>query len=99
MLIGKLIRIYKHSWISGAITLNALVVFIYLFTGQFFNIFTLKSLVPSLSIMFIFNMFLLWIYVIEKPIYFNEKILREFAENIKDIFWRVTPDLSKTIYV
>lgn len=29
----------------------------------------------------------------------NERLFREFTENIHEVFWRATPDLSQTIYV
>ena len=29
----------------------------------------------------------------------NERLFKEFTENINEVFWRATPDLSKTIYV
>jgi len=50
--------------------------------------------------MVLFNMFLWWVGIFNtNDSNINERLFNEFTENINEVFWRTTPDLSQTIYV
>lgn len=80
---------------------NKCITFIYIFfTEHFFQISNLISFISALLCIVLFNIILWWIGIFTKNANnVNERLFREFTENIEDVFWRATPDLSQTIYV
>lgn len=101
MFLGKMFVIYRRPLlIIGTIAINAVLFFIFCYVKQIINTSTLISLIPAILCMVLFNMFLWWIGIFNtNDININERLFDELTENINEVFWRITPDLSQTIYV
>ncbi|MBA2709834.1 MAG: EAL domain-containing protein [Tatlockia sp.] len=98
MFFARMFR-YFTSDIIGAIAINVLLFLMFLATEKLFDSMSWKNLIFVISTMIIINTILWWMGIFKKRSDFNERILKEFTEYLNDVFWRTTPDLSKTIYV
>lgn len=101
MFLDKTIRTY--SWllrVIGTIALNALLLYVFFLNEFFFKISTVIYFVSAFLFMVLFNIILWRIGIFNKnESHISETVFREFIENINEVFWRATPDLSQVIYV
>ena len=101
MFLGKKIPISKRSLgIISSMIINMLLLYLFFFTELAFYKSTLLSLITAVICIILVNVILWRIGIYKKCVTtFDEKIFREFTENINEVFWRSTPDLLQVIYV
>lgn len=100
-MLSKKIRSYLPLLIVLiAIATNVLILYLLVFLTEIFNLPRLIMFLSAMSFFILFNT-ILWLVGIfgntENEV--NKRIFREFTQNINEVFWRMTPDLSQTIYV
>lgn len=101
MFLSKVRQLYRRPLlVMGTIVINTLLLLLFFFIDQLLNISTLISLILAILFMVLFNIILWQLGIFDKDnSTINERLFKEFTENINEVFWQVTPDLSETIYV
>ncbi|MEO8402328.1 MAG: EAL domain-containing protein [Gammaproteobacteria bacterium] len=101
MHLSNMIQIYRGFLkLFGTVAINAMFFYIFIYIGRLIQTPNLINYSFSLFLIIASNVILWRIGVFNKSdSNINERLFREFTENITEVFWRSTPDLSKTIYV
>lgn len=97
MLFDKMLRMYKTPLL---VIVTIATIGLLFFIEQIAITSHLIVLIVAILCIVLFNLFLWWGGIFnKKDNTINERLFKEFTENINEVFWQVTPDLSQILYV